>query len=177
MSALIDNNFRHPLGIGIRNCRVADEAIDEIVYGVVRLPVDSDTVIEVGDLVHLDTDDAKPASSLADAGIEVANQEAFHDAFAGIAMDPSSAGATSPIRVATKGRFSYTCPSATFEVGALIGASENQAGDQLLDQQVEGVATANLAIGRVSKRVNPADTQVEFELVSTMLYGGPQTMA
>ncbi len=32
----------------------------------VMLPVDSTTVIEIGDLVYLDTDDAKPASSQAD---------------------------------------------------------------------------------------------------------------
>ncbi len=30
------------------------------------LPVDSATVIEIGDLVYLDTDDVQPASSLAD---------------------------------------------------------------------------------------------------------------
>ena len=31
----------------------------------VVIPVDSATVIEIGDLVYLDTEDAKPASSLA----------------------------------------------------------------------------------------------------------------
>ena len=39
--------------------------------------VDSATVIEIGDLVWQDTDDAKPASSLADQGTETANQEAL----------------------------------------------------------------------------------------------------
>jgi hypothetical protein len=32
----------------------------------VLVPVDSRTVIEIGDLVYLDTDDAKPASAQAD---------------------------------------------------------------------------------------------------------------
>ena len=36
----------------------------------VMLPVDSATVIEIGDLVYLDTDDAKPASAQADQGTE-----------------------------------------------------------------------------------------------------------
>lgn len=149
-------------------------------YGDTRpvvLPVDSATVIEIGDLVYLDTDDAKPASSLADIGTEAANQEAFHDSFAGVAMQRSRAGDTSPLRVATRGVFEFPCPSSTFEVGALIGASENGAGNALEDQQVEGVATANLAIGRCAKRVNPAATAVLVEIVGTISHGGPQVMA
>lgn len=149
----------------------------ENVKEYVSAPVDSGTVIAVGDLIYYDTDDAKPASSLADAGTEAANQEAFHDAFLGIALDASADGETADIRVATKGRFTFTCPSATFEVGALIGASENAGGDALEAQQVEGVATANLAIGRCSSRVNPAATTVTVDVVSTVMYGGPQAMA
>lgn len=140
-------------------------------------PVDSATVIAVGDLVYLDTDDAKPASSLADTGTEAGNQEGFHDLFLGRALQASANGETTPILVATKGRFTYTCPSATFEVGSLIGMSENAGGTALLPQQVEGVATANLAIGRCAKRVNPAGTSVEIEIVSTIMHGGPQTVA
>lgn len=142
----------------------------------VLMAVDSATVIAVGDLLYLDTDDAKPAGDAADAGTEAGNQEAFHDAFLGRALQASASGQTTPILVATKGRFTYTCPSGTFEVGALIGASENAGGTALLDQQVEGVATANLAIGRCSKTVAVAATSVEVEIVSTVLYGGPQAM-
>lgn len=144
---------------------------------LVVIPVDSATVIEIGDLVYLDTDDAKPASSLADGGSEAANQESFHDLFAGVAMQRSRAGDTDPIRVATRGVFEFPCPSATFEVGALIGASEDAGGTFLLDQQVEGVATANLAIGRCAKRVNPAATTVLVDIVATISHGGPQTVA
>ena len=97
----------------------------------VVLPVESATVIEIGDLVYLETDDAKPASSLADQGTEAQNQEAFHDKFAGVAMQRSRAGDTTPIRVATRGVFEFPCPSATFEVGALIGASDNGGGNGL----------------------------------------------
>ena len=143
----------------------------------VVIPVDSATVIEIGDLVYLDGDDAKPASSQADAGTEAANQEAFHDLFAGVAMQRSRAGDTAPIRVATRGVFEFPCPSSTFEVGALIGASENGAGNALEDQQVEGVATANLALGRCAKRVSSAATTVLVDIVATISHGGPQVMA
>jgi hypothetical protein len=142
----------------------------------VMLPVDATTVIEIGDLVYLETDDARPASAQADAGTEAANQEAFHDKFAGVAMQASRNGDTQPIRVATSGVFEFDCLSATFEVGKLVGADENGGGTALEKQIVAPVATANLAIGRCAKRVSPAATRVLVDIVSTMLRGGPQDM-
>jgi hypothetical protein len=142
----------------------------------VMLPVDATTVIEIGDLVYLETDDARPASAQADAGTEAANQEAFHDKFAGVAMQASRNGDTQPIRVATAGVFEFDCLSGTYEVGKVIGADENAGGNALERQLVTPVATANLAIGRCAKRVNPAATRVLVDIVSTMQRGGPQDM-
>src|SRR3990167_2708815 len=84
--------------------------------------VDAETVIEVGDLLYQDTDDAKPASSQADQGSETVNQELFADKFLGVAMQRSRAGDTAPIRVATTGVFEFDCPSGSFELGDLVGA-------------------------------------------------------
>ena len=142
----------------------------------VMLPVDATTVIEIGDLVYLETDDARPASAAADAGTEAANQEAFHDKFAGVAMQASRNGDTQPIRVATAGVFEFDCLSGTYEVGKLIGADENAGGTALEKQIATPVATANLAIGRCAKRVSPAATRVLVDIVSTMQRGGPQDM-
>lgn len=143
----------------------------------VILPVDADTVIEIGDLVYLDTDDAKPASAQADAGTEEDNQEGFHDQFAGVAMQRSREGDTDPIRVATSGVFEFACPSGTFEVGDYLGADEAASGTELEDQKVAAVASANLAIGRCAKRVYPAATRVLVDIVSTVMRGGPQEAA
>lgn len=134
--------------------------------------VDSATVVEIGDLVYQDTDDAKPASSQADQGSETANQEAFADNFLGVAMQRSRAGDTDPIRVATTGVFEFDCPSGTFELGALTGADENTAGDALLDQQVAAVASSAYAVGRVAKRVAAAATVVLVDVRSTVMTGG-----
>lgn len=142
----------------------------------VMLPVDATTVIEIGDLVYLETDDARPASVQADAGTEAANQEAFHDKFAGVAMQASRNGDTQPIRVATSGVFEFDCLAGTYEVGKLIGSDENAGGTALEKQIVTPVSTANLAIGRCAKRVSPASTRVLVDIVSTMLRGGPQDM-
>lgn len=135
----------------------------------VMCPVDSDTVIEIGDFVYLDTDDAKPASSQADNGTESLNQAAIRLVFLGVAMQQSRSGDTDDIRIATRGVFEYPCPSGTFELGALIGIDEASGGTALEDQQVASVATANLAIARVAKRQGTAATTVWIEVRSTIL--------
>ena len=142
----------------------------------VLLPVDSATVIEIGDMVYLDVDDAKPASAQADQGTESSNQLLIHDVFAGVAMQASRAGDTQPIRVATTGVFEFDCPSGTAEVGDLFCADENVAGNALLNQTVAKVATATAAVGRCAKRVNPAGTRVLVDIVSSVVKGGPQAI-
>jgi hypothetical protein len=134
--------------------------------------VDSATVIEIGDLLWLDADDVKPASQLADQASEAMNQYLFSQLFMGVAMQQSRAGDTDPIRVATLGVFEFICPSASFEVGALVGADECAAGTSLLDQQVVGVANGALAIGRVHRRQASAVTTVWVQIQSTIKHGG-----
>ena len=137
----------------------------------------SATEIEIGDLVYLDAGTAKPAALQADAGTKAGNQENFHDKFLGVALQRSRAGDTAPVRVATRGQFEFDCAAATFELGNLLGVSENVGGTALLNQQIEVVATANLAIGRCMKRSATSKTTVTVEIVSTALHGGPMTMA
>jgi len=134
--------------------------------------VDAATLIEIGDLVYQDTDDAKPASSQADQESETANQELFADNFLGVAMQRSRSGDTDPIRVATTGVFEFDCPSGTFELGDLVGADENAGGDALLNQQVAKVAASKYAIGRVAKRLAAAATTVLVDIRSTVMTGG-----
>jgi len=134
--------------------------------------VDAATVIEIGDLVYLDVDDAKPASSQADQGSENANQELFADRFLGVAMQRSRAGETAPIRVATTGVFEFDCPSGAFELGDLVGADENAAGNALLAQQVAKVSASKYAVGRVARRIPSAATSVLVDIRSTVMTGG-----
>jgi hypothetical protein len=124
----------------------------------------------------MDTDDARPAAAQADQGTETSNQQLFHDMFAGVAMQASPSGEAQPIRVATSGVFEFDCLSATHEVGDLMSANEHSGGTSLLNQTVVKVATANAAIGRCAKRVNPAGTRVLVDIVSSVLRGGPQNV-
>jgi len=134
--------------------------------------VDSATAIEIGDLVYLDTDDAKPAFSQADQGTEMGNQSLFADNFLGVAMHRSRAGDTDPIRVATTGVFEFDCPSATYELGDLVGADEASCGTALENQQVAAVSAAEYAIARIARRVPVATTNVLIDIRSTIMTGG-----
>jgi hypothetical protein len=134
--------------------------------------VDAATVIEIGDLVYQETDDARPASSQADQNTKEANQELFVTKFLGVAMQRSRSGETAPIRVATTGVFELDCPSGTFELGNLMGVNENAGGTALVNQQAVAVAQANRAIGRVAKREAAATTSVLVDVCSTVMTGG-----
>lgn len=134
--------------------------------------VDRTTVIEIGDLVFQDTDDAKPASAQADQGSEAANQQLLADNFLGVAMQRSRAGDTDPIRVATTGVFEFDCPGDVFELGNLVGADENASGTALEDQQLTKVAAAKYALGRVARREPVSTTRVLVDIRSTVMTGG-----
>ncbi len=134
--------------------------------------VDSATVIEIGDAVWQDTDDAKPASSQADQGSETANQELLASRFLGVAMQRSRSGETAPIRIATTGVFEFDCPSGTFELGDFMGVDENAAGNALLNQQLAKVSGSRYAIGRIAKRQSTATTGVLVDIRSTIMTGG-----
>ncbi len=134
--------------------------------------VDSATVIEIGDFVYQDTDDAKPASLQADQSSEAANQRLFADNFLGVAMQWSMSGDTDPIRVAATGVFEFDCPSGTFELGDLVGVDEASSGTALEDQQVASVADSAYAVARVAKRVATAATIVLVDIRSTVMLGG-----
>lgn len=147
-------------------------------------PVDADTVIQIGDLVYYDTDNAKPAGydsagygqgDLWDTNI-AGTQEAFHDLFIGVAAQRSRDGDAEDIRVSTTGVFEFDCAAATFELGALVGPAKTS-GNNIENQKVVGVATANLAIGRVAKRYAANTTRVLVAIESVVMHGGVQAPA
>ena len=134
--------------------------------------VSSATVIEIGDLLWQDVDNAKPASALANQGNKAANQEAFASKFLGVAMQRSRTGDTAPVRVATTGVFEMDCADGTFELGDLLGPDGNAAQDGLVNQQVAKVAASRAAVGRVARRAPTATSSVLVDVRSTIMTGG-----
>ena len=150
----------------------------------VTVRVDSAIVIEIGDLVWLNTDDGRPAGQdtnsdgtgdLWSTSLAV-TQEAFHDSFLGVAQQRSRNGDTDDIRLATRGVHEFDCASATFEVGDLVGPAKTS-GDNIENQKVVAVATENLAIGYVVKPYASATTKVMVRVFGTKAGGGIQAMA
>lgn len=140
----------------------------------VMLPVASGVGVEIGDLVYLDTGEAKPASAQPNQGSSTLNLDAFHDNFVGVAMQASPVGQASSTRIATSGVFEFDCDSSTNELGNPLSVATNLAGDQLIDQKVADAATLSIAIGRCAKQTSVASTRVLVDIVSTVMKGGPQ---
>ena len=131
--------------------------------------VDADTVIEIGDLLWQDVDDAKPASEIPkwESGGE-AQQKRFADNFLGVAMQRSRNGDTIPIKVATTGVFEFNCKLRRWELGNRVGAIPNYTG-RLQDQAVGGVADEEAAIGRVAQPEHNATASVCVAIRSAVI--------
>lgn len=124
--------------------------------------------IDIGDLMYLATDDARPASSQADAGSEALNQQVFANNFIGVAVSArdSTDTAAGVVRVQCDGLYEFTCTSSTFEIGDLVGADEAANGTELEDQSVKKVTDASTAIGVVVQRYSAATTKVWCRLIN-----------
>ncbi len=134
--------------------------------------VDSATVIEIGDCVWQDVDNAKPASDQEHQISGLSQRATLKADFLGIAMQRSRPGDTAPIRVATTGVFEFECSSGTFELGDPMGVDFNlEDGKNLMNQRV-GRASSAEAIGRVARREPTATTSVLVDIRSTVMTGG-----
>lgn len=141
-------------------------------YNSVVAAVDSHTVIEIGDLLWQDKDDAKPASYPLprDGGPGDLDQKSFASEFLGVSHQRSRNGDTAPICVGTTGVFEMECKMRTWELGDLVGAIPNDTGR--LQNQAVGEVQGSVAIGRVDKRVFPAASSVLVRIFSTVMTGG-----
>jgi len=139
---------------------------------------DANEVIEIGDVVVLDTSGAKPAGSVAYGASLAATQEAVHDIFLGVAMQASPDGSSEEIRVATGGVFEFDQAPADVALGERIGLDDNTAGDAILSQQVIAVAAGNpeRSIGRCAKAASMG-SRVLVAIHSTVMNDGPQAVS
>lgn len=126
------------------------------------------TAFDVGYLIYDASGTPTKASGQADQGSESANQALFASNFLGITADKRLSTETVAQKrvVIADGVFDCTCPSTTWAVGDLVGASENGDGNALLDQQVERVTDPSLAIGYCVRATSGASTTVRARLIS-----------
>ncbi|MFA5758680.1 MAG: hypothetical protein WC942_04885 [Clostridia bacterium] len=126
---------------------------------IVKAHVDSETVIEIGDLVFQEGGMTRPASYCVD-------MFSFTKNFLGVSMQRSRFGTEDTIRVATAGVFEFDCPKGTFEIGDLVGVHLNNGWQ---NQMVAKVFDPKPAIGRVASRVTKASASVLVAIQSAIM--------
>lgn len=100
--------------------------------------------------MYLDTDDAKPASSQADAGTEDLNSRTFAQKFIGVCTDSKTTSSPAgTIGVARTIDMEVDCVSAAYEVGDLLAVDEAASGTALENMKVYKTTDASIAIGAV----------------------------
>ena len=144
-----------------------------------KLRVDSATVIEKSDLVFLDSDDVKPASSFTWDTDLATTQSAFAAVFMGVAHEQSADGDTEPISVdlSPDAVYEFDVASATYEVGDLLGPDKDGGNNNLMDQQLEAVASDSLGIARAAEYKAAAATALRVMLASAYYTGSANVNA
>lgn len=137
----------------------------------VLCPADGTVAISKGDLLYMSGGVVYPISNLSDSGSKLQNQRAAVGVFIGIAGRAKAADSTTTnIPVYTGGVFEFAATSATYNVGDLVGpqgtGSANAVGVSNTD--LEAVASANAAIGKVVKKATSA-TRVQVIISPTAL--------
>lgn len=142
------------------------------------LPAASASVIEVGDLLWLDTTNfvVKPASEQTDQLTEISNMYMFAQNFIGISGTRKAAGKAANIRVITEGEYEFDCASATWEVGDLAGSPEDAGGTFLEDQKVKKTTSVNSAVMVSVKRATSATTRHRFRLLTRTVGIAPRPL-
>ncbi|MEZ6046572.1 MAG: hypothetical protein R3C11_13565, partial [Planctomycetaceae bacterium] len=133
---------------------------------LVKVRVDSSTVIEAGDLVFLDGDDVKPAADFTWDTDLATTQAAFAAAFLGVAHQASANGDTEPVSVDVSPHavYEFDVAATTYEVGELLGPDENSSA--LHAQQLESVANGGLAIARAVEYRSTSSSLLRVNLAS-----------
>jgi len=142
-----------------------------------RLRVDSDTVLEPGDLVFLDTDDVKPASDFTFDTDLPTTRGNFAAVFLGVCHQGSAEGETDDVSidVSPLSVYQYDCDSATFEVGSLLAPDGDS--DSIDSQRLAKVTNAAQAIGRAAEYKASAATQIRAQFASAFHAGSANVNA
>ena len=130
-----------------------------------KIPVESSTVIEAGDLLWLDNGAAKPASDFAwDTNLST-TQAAFAAQFLGVAHQPSLAGETLPISVdvSSESVYEFDVDSDDYVFGQPLGPSEDSSS---LERQQLAAANAAAAIARAAEFSSDSVTRLRVTFAS-----------
>lgn len=131
-----------------------------------KVRVDSNTVIEAGDLVWLNTDHAKPASAFTWTTDLATTQGNFAAVFLGVAHQSSAQGETDDISVdlSPLSVYEFDVDAATYEVGSLLGP--DNLSTALTSQRLTTVGSGTLAIARAAEYKAAASSTLRVQFAS-----------
>ena len=140
----------------------------------IEIAVGITTVIEKGDLLWKDGDEAKPAADLPWQGSANSQRAEFKRRFLGVAMRRSRKGETDLVLCATTGVFEFMNWDTNYSIGGLFGAAPSGS-NSLWNQFVDLVDDPVYAIGRtVRSKSRQPGSSVLVDIVSTIMHGGVQ---
>lgn len=144
----------------------------------VRPSVDSSIVVYQGDLVWLNTDDARAAGSFAWDTSEAVTQRTFADVFMGVSHSYKASGSADFINVdvGAQSVYEFTCDSATYEVGNTFGVSTNGS-DTVYSQKLKKTSTKAQCVGFAVNRATSASTSVLASFASAYNPGSSNSNA
>lgn len=144
----------------------------------VRPSVDSAIVVYQGDLVWLNTDDARAAGSFAWDTSEAVTQKTFADVFMGVSHSYKASGTVDFINVdiSAQSVYEFTCDSATFEIGNTFGVSTNGS-DTVYSQKLKKTSTRAQCMAIAMNRATSAATAVNVRLASAYNPGSANSNA
>lgn len=125
--------------------------------------------IEIGDEMLLDTvtNTVRPASTQADAGTLLGNQQNFRAARFGVAETAKLANEAGEVTVGTNllNEYHVTAVSAVYRRGDTVGLNENGAGDALLNQTYIAIAAVGDATHKVVDDDAAARTRIKVRAI------------
>lgn len=141
----------------------------------VMVPIATGQAVDVGDLSGLDAGTLVRAEDTTWDTNLATTQTAFVAKFLGVSGQKKAAGTArifgnssdNICRVDSAGIYEFSCASATFAVGDLVGPAK-QSGNALESQKVVAVAYEHLAIGRVVE-AGASITKVKVRLLSMLM--------
>lgn len=140
---------------------------------VVSVPTPASTMINIGDLIYLNSGVAAVASSLSWNSNLATTQADFRQKFLGVAVENKMASdaSTREILVQVDGEYEYPCAAlgGALHIGQLVGPDKDT-GNNLLDQQLVNVSAFAQSIGTLAKEAAQGDTSLTVYLQSWLLF-------
>ncbi|QDT36109.1 capsid cement protein [Stratiformator vulcanicus] len=142
-----------------------------------KVRVGSDTVIDPGDLLFLDSGVAKPAADFAWDTDLATTRAAFAAAFLGVAHSRSIAGETDPVSVdiSPLSVYELETAAAAFELGDTLAPDE--ATETLTSTTLEKATDATHAIARAAEYAPTGSTRLRVQFASAFHPGSANANA